>query len=269
MNQIIFITPENLKIVITMEELHEFCKQYCLSYINKSDNNREIYEKFASQYSYFEPYYDFLICILKWISYPSLLDKKSYVQRGSNENKKVVRELIESDQLDYDKLYFEGSYIREIFNSTDQNIGFHVSDLIAQDGFIDENGEHLSTRTTYSHELTATSILYGICYENYEVIFDVYSQCREQTINSSPGICEFSEYIEQRLGFPQIETSRGCDIISYCSSLLTAKQIWVISGYEEMGFRSSQNSNCCFDVFESKALTSYYRNNRKKSRGTI
>lgn len=267
--QVMFITPENIKIVILMSDLYEFCKKYCISYIEKSDRNRETYEKFSSQYSYFEPYYDFLICVLNWISYPSLIDKKSYVQMGSNQSKKVLRELIESDELEYDKLYIEGSYIREVFNSTDKNIGINVQNLIAQDGFIDENGKHLSTIGTYTHESTATAILYGLCYENYLIISDVFSQCNERTISCGSGISEFSEYIEQRLGFVQIGTNRGINVLSYCSSLLTAKQKEVILGYEEMKFYSEPNSNCRFNVHDSEYITEYYRKNREKSRGII
>jgi len=268
-DQIIFITPENLKIVIPTEDLYEVCKQYCISYIDKSDANRETFERFASQYSYFDPYYDFLICVLKWISLPSLLDRKSYVQRGSNEGMKVLRELIESDQLDYDKLYLEGSYIREVYNSTDKNIGLNATNLIAHDGFIDENGMHLSTKGTCSHELTASAILYGICYENHKIISDVYTQCKERTMGCGPGISELSEYIEQRLGFPQIGTHRGWDTISYCSSLLTPKQKKAIAWYEEMGILPFPNSNCNFNVMESKALTAYYRSCRIRGRCKI
>jgi hypothetical protein len=267
--QIIFITPENLQIIIPICDLYEVCKQYCISYIDKSEGNRETFEKFASQYTYFDPYYDFLICVLKWISYPSLLDKKSYVQKGSNENKKVLRELIESDQLDYDKLYLEGSYIREVYNSNDKNIGVNLSKLIAQDGFIDGSGIHMSTRTTYSHELTSAAILYGICFENSNVLVDVWIKLKNGCVLERDSNTAFSDYLVQRLGYLSITTNRGYDRIEYSSSLLTHTQRKAISGYEEMGFFSEQNSNCNFDIYESKALTAYYRSCRLKGRGKV
>lgn len=265
--QIIFITPENLKIIIPVSDLYEVCKQYCINYVDKSEENRKTFEKFASQYSYFEPYYDFLICVLKWVSYPSLLDKKSYVQKGSNQNKKVLRELIESDQLDYDKLYLEGSYIREVYNSTDKNVGFKLSNLNFQDCFVDENGETLSTNTTALHELTAASIIYGACYENQYVLDDVWRNLKNGCVSMVDSATAFGDYLVCRLGFACMLTYRGRDTVFYCSSLITNRQMKLINGYEEIGFEKSPVCNPIYNVYESKALTAYYRSCRLNGRG--
>ena len=74
MEEIHFITPENIKFSVPVSDIYSFCEKYCEEYISKSEENKEKFLEFKKKYTYFSPYYDFLICSLKWIIYPSLID---------------------------------------------------------------------------------------------------------------------------------------------------------------------------------------------------
>ena len=102
LDEIHFITKENLHFSVSLEQLPRFCKEYCEEYVSKSEENKMEFLKFSQDYTYFEPYYDFIICHLKWISYPSLIDNTSYVQCGDSEDSKVLRTMSSIKEFKYE-----------------------------------------------------------------------------------------------------------------------------------------------------------------------
>ena len=77
--------------------------------LNISEENKEKFLEFKKRYTYFSPYYDFLICSLKWISYPSLIDETSYVTCSDNDNEKRLRTLSLIRNFDYEEMYKKNS----------------------------------------------------------------------------------------------------------------------------------------------------------------
>lgn len=59
-----------------------------------------------------------MICSLKWISYPSLIDETSYVTCSDNDNEKRLRTLSLIRNFDYEEMYKKNSkYTMMLLNS--------------------------------------------------------------------------------------------------------------------------------------------------------
>ena len=60
--EVSFILPNNSKIDMNYNEVEEYCKSICLL-----DKNKEEFSSFAEDYSYFTPYFDFIMFKLNYI----------------------------------------------------------------------------------------------------------------------------------------------------------------------------------------------------------
>ena len=55
MEEIHFITPENIKFSVPVSDIYSFCEKYCEEYISKSEENKEKLLEFKKRYTYFSP----------------------------------------------------------------------------------------------------------------------------------------------------------------------------------------------------------------------
>jgi hypothetical protein len=251
-----FITPENVTFSVPYENIGEFCKKYCMEYCEKSESNRETFEKFSKDYGHFKPYYDFLICELRWISYPSLVDKNSYVQRGIKDGRKTLRSLATVRDFEYSKMYKENCHINELLNATDKNIGIKEETLSTVDGFIDENGLFFSTNPTNFHEETARLILNAIFSENGYLISDFLKFTGDDCTL-------YQDYIIVRLGFLCAGSYGGRFAIEYNPNLTTRKQVREMDTYRDMGYYLFEALDPRLSEEESKEFIDNYRGVRK------
>ena len=61
-----FITPEK-KIEVGSEHLLAFCGLACQKYLKEHPEEIPNWKEFTKDYSYFHPFFDFLVFYLKWI----------------------------------------------------------------------------------------------------------------------------------------------------------------------------------------------------------
>lgn len=250
LDEIHFITKENLHFSVSLEQLPRFCKEYCEKYVSKSEENKMEFLKFSQDYTYFEPYYDFIICHLKWISYPSLIDNTSYVQCGDSEDSKVLRTMSSIKEFKYENMYKKYNFVNILINSNDKNIG--LNDYTIDEGFFDHEGVFLSNAKTLYHEATARVILQGICTSNVSVIKD-YNDIRKD----KPILYE--DYLMNRLGFLIIGEYRGYKNIICNRNLMTPKQLRLIREYDDLGY--SCNYGDC-ETFDKDFAMEYRRSRR-------
>lgn len=255
--QITFITPENVSFSVNYMELKDFCREMCIKFTNISEENRKLYEDFSNNYSYFDPCYDFLICVVKWISYPSLIDQASYVQRGCNDDRIILRKMPVQQQhpFSYQDLYMSTSYGNELYCASDKNIGLSVDkkDYISIDGYLDYNGNFFSTRTTCSHKMTSDSILNGICSDFNLCIPDVLEA--KKTRSSEDCLIE-------RLGFICACSYRGHDTVILNPLLISTKQKNEARRYLELGFTFFEAIPDNVDVNKLKSLINKFYENK-------
>lgn len=72
-----FITPEK-RIDIGAEHLLAFCGLACQKYLKEHPQEIEVWKEFSKDYSYFHPFFDFLVFHLKWIPVGILGDKELF-----------------------------------------------------------------------------------------------------------------------------------------------------------------------------------------------
>lgn len=255
MEEIHFITPENIKFSVPVSDIYSFCEKYCEEYISKSEENKEKFLEFKKRYTYFSPYYDFLICSLKWISYPSLIDETSYVTCSDNDIEKRLRTLSLIRNFDYEEMYKKNSkYTMMLLNSNDENIGLENEFTKVFEGFFDEYGTYLSNDVTKFHEVTAMIILNGICASNGEVIKDLYLYRKDRTNL-------YEDYLMERLGFLIVGNYRGNMQIMYNPNLVSPSQRKLIYEYSDYGY-AKRECDFEYDKDGSKEFATNYRRSR-------
>lgn len=100
-----FITPEK-KIEVGSEHLLAFCGLACQKYLKEHPDEIANWKEFTKDYSYFHPFFDFLVFYLKWIpvgimgdldTFGIIQDDKLFIQK--------FPENLEEEDL-YDTLYY-------------------------------------------------------------------------------------------------------------------------------------------------------------------
>ena len=219
------------------------------------EENKEKFLEFKKRYTYFSPYYDFLICSLKWISYPSLIDETSYVTCSDNDNEKRLRTLSLIRNFDYEEMYKKNSkYTMMLLNSNDENIGLENEFTKVFEVFFDEYGTYLSNDVTKFHEVTAMIILNGICASNGEVIKDLYLYRKDRTNL-------YEDYLMERLGFLIVGNYRGNMQIMYNPNLVSPSQRKLIYEYSDYGY-TKRECDFEYDKDGSKEFATNYRRSR-------
>jgi hypothetical protein len=86
-----FITPDNEQIEVSISKMGEFCQKYCLLYSKESLKNNKHFEQFSKKYSYFKPYFDFIMHELKWLQIGTVFDQNNIsLSRKDDEKTKVL-----------------------------------------------------------------------------------------------------------------------------------------------------------------------------------
>jgi len=226
-DKITFVTPSNLKFEVPFDKLNEFCKKYVETHISKSEENLNDFLEFKKSYTYFDPYYDYIICVLKWICVPSLLDKNSYI-KGKDRNSKKVLSLLTIDNLDYDTLANK-EIGTTLLNHNDENLGMNLGEVDYIDGFLDKYGTFMTNYKTHFHEETAKIILYGKCIEDGKILKEI------DKMDIGRGIFN-QDYLIYKLGYVLFGSYRGVLRMYYNRRLVSAKQRKVIREFMEMGY---------------------------------
>ncbi len=248
---ITFITPNNVKIEAPYDKIGEFCEKYCLEYISKSKENKIQFDTFAKNYTYFKPYYDFIICELLFISYPSLVDKKSYVKKGEKQSTKGVIPLSIIKDLTYEELNKKSC--SNLLNVADENLGINCEEI---DGFFDANGKFLTNKITHYHEEIARVIMSGICIENGFLINDLFNAM-------SKGAFLYEDYLCQRLGFIISGSYKGHTCMFINPYILTLKQKKIVEEYRDYGYRIIEDLPLDFNIDNTRMIVENFRRGQK------
>lgn len=249
---ITFITPQNIKIEVPFERLSEFCEKYVLEYASKSEHNKKQVEDFKKGYTYFKPYYDFLICILDFVSYPALIDNSCYAKRGTNNDRKSMVSMATIKDVNYESLRNKqtNSYI---LNANDINIGLNEEE---KDGFFDSKGVFLTNSITCFHEETARILMSGICTENNFLINDLFDEMKK-------GAFLYEDYLCYKLGFIIAGSYRGEECMFVNTYLASLKQRRILEEYSELGYRIIEDVPNKYETDGAKEIAERYRGVKK------
>lgn len=251
--KITFITPNNVKFDILCSKIGEFTEKYCLEWANKSEENMEIFREFSNNYTHFKPYYDFLICVLDFVSYPSLVDINSYVVSNSKPDRVTLHSTTTIRGDDYNCFKDNNKEaINVLLNANDTNLGINSISDNSLDGFFDEYGNFYNNSVTFFHEETSRILLNAICAANGDVLLD-----SRKYISNNLNLIQ--DYLIQRLGFVGSGSYRGHMCLSYNPLIVSGKQRKIIRELLEEGYEDDLRSPINLDDEETKAFINNYR----------
>lgn len=161
-----FITPEK-KIEVESEHLLAFCGLACQKYLKDHPEEVEFWKDFTKDYSYFHPFFDFLVFHLKWIPVGLMGDERVF---GIIQEEKVfiqkLPENLEEEDL-YDTLYYakiENPNIKKYIVKADNHTlnirnpkkKVEGDGIILQDGivFLQSEVHQFAIATTILNQLT-------------------------------------------------------------------------------------------------------------------
>ncbi len=174
------ILPNNKKIVLYDKEIMEFCIEEVSKFIRKDPKNRIIFDNFKFEHRYFNPYYDFLITVLKYTHEGCLIDKDKVISS-------------------HDDNYFSIKNIESNYNVIEKPLVVPKDDILHTDyyyldheGYIDDVNILLSITNYYQqHKYLSFIILLELSMMDYKICEDYLNQDNK----------DISDYLVNRLGF--------------------------------------------------------------------
>lgn len=178
-----FITPEK-KIDIGNEHLLAFCGLACQKYLKDHPDEIEAWKNFSKDYSYFHPFFDFLVFYLKWIPVGILGDSNTF--GILEEDRLYIQELpnLPEEEDLYNTLFYaqiknpnSKKYLVKADNLT-LNIHspkkrLHGEGIVLQDGFvfIQNNISQFALVATIMNQLI---IKYPFLIEDFDTCKEIY-----------------------------------------------------------------------------------------------
>lgn len=196
--KVIFISPNNCIHTINYDNVEEYCKKICLD-----SNNIEKFEEFKKNYTYFTPYFDFVMFELEYIFINSLFSGRQGLFHINN-----ALYLYPIKSLNYDECFKNAkelfSYHQPLPTMTtvsDSELGINKSSSTdTGDVIIDPNlyGMMIKTGTiSGSHGITANTILNQLLIKSTIICNSYYNFA----INGIDFSIDPINYIISHLGF--------------------------------------------------------------------
>lgn len=174
-------------------EIGLFAEKVCEQYIEKNENNKLEFEKFASNYTYFKPYFDFIIFKLGYkIINPFFKDKIIGFSIG---NYFVTKGINKDDNIKMEKYHSVSDFDLQITN---------YKDVSLKEGFIDQNGIgfKLKRNIDMNHSKLCEIILNQLLIYYKEICEDYIKIMNDSEMKNILTRIEF--YMIERLGFIQM-----------------------------------------------------------------
>lgn len=156
-----FLLPNNQTILMDYDEVNDFCKTLC-----ESVANYDSFIEFSKEYSYFEPYFDYVMVKLKYVFLNPFMQENKYLKAVKN---KMF--IIESDNgnLTYEEVNDNAisknnaGYYCDVAISSDKELNIEIpANNVLKSWLIDPNGIAMITKTDEefgNHEITANTVL--------------------------------------------------------------------------------------------------------------
>lgn len=212
---ITIIKPNNQKEKIKYYDLLYFCQKTVEEYISMSKENLEKFQEYREHYSFFDPYFDFVMLELKYIILDPFFYQNTYLLTYKNEYFIMDYNNEEHNELISKKPLFSFDFLP----ATDLNIGLqkHTRNLYRQGFYIDLNGKIYKNTMMKRHLAMARTILNQRLIHEASTCFSYYRYVEEYGENA---MCDF---LIKKLGYVS-----GCqaeeNVIIYNPKTLTKEQ---------------------------------------------
>ncbi|MCI8545190.1 MAG: hypothetical protein HFH09_03060 [Bacilli bacterium] len=211
---VILLSPDGKKFELEWEDLLECSKQICEQWISESEENKRIFDSYASQYTLFTPYYDFLLHRLRYIQvgFPFF---ENACAIPSLHFKKIIS-LDGEDPLNYDYLKNrKNQFCLDIYTGSDKQLDYQKPYSEYKEGFLLPDGSLISIDQLGNHKNIAYAYLLQKMIEDPSLLTDY--------LNYKDKIGDIREYFFYRLGCAQT-FGLECRVAIYDVALLTSIQ---------------------------------------------
>lgn len=187
------ITPSGETINIPYYEIGNYAKNICQNYIKESTEHKVEFEKFAQNYHFFEPYFDFIMFHLKYKMINPFLNEDSigyvigkyFVTKTTSLNSK--------------------NKIEKYTSTSDKDLQItNYKDTSLKEGFINSNGIGFKVNRIIDmgHPKLCEILLNQYMIHNKEIYDDYVNYIMKSNINATPSRIEF--YMIQTFSFVQM-----------------------------------------------------------------
>lgn len=223
-----FITPNNERIMMNYDEVEEFCKELCLREEYKDD-----FSKFSKNYTYFKPYFDFVMIRLGYVFVNPLLEEHTYLKEVKHSFYKIE----ETDLLSlYDSITYQAiTEMAKGYQNTRyshlvacSDLELHIKPVNITDEYnfmLDPNGYSMVTTKDEkpgNHEITSNTIVNQLLI-SYKNLMGYHS--RIYSVN----------YLIEKFGFVRITSLKYDGLMIGIKKFLTEAQREYCDLCEEKG----------------------------------
>lgn len=213
--EITIISPSNEKITLKYYDILYFCQMIVEKFISESKENLKQFQQFRTQYSHFDPYFDFVVMKLKYILVNPFFHHDLYLL-GYQEKYYMM-------DGDINKSYYElqatiPNFSFDFLPATDQNICIchHIKDN--QIGFyLDSNGILYQNNQLERHLKMARLLLNQQMIHNASICFKYKKYIQKY------GYYRISDFLVEMLGYT-IGFPSSQNTLIYNSKMLTKEQ---------------------------------------------
>ena len=171
-----FITPNNQKILMDYSKVENFCKEICLK-----EEYQAKFNEFSKKYTYFKPYFDFIMINLEYVFINPLLEEGVYLKGvGTSFYKVEETDLIDSyGMVTYETIanmaaQYQNTRYSHIVACSDLEL--HIKSANVDDEYsimLDPNGYSMITQKDEkegNHEITANTVVNQLLINNQYLV---------------------------------------------------------------------------------------------------
>lgn len=236
-----FIKPNGTSVYMEYYEVENFCIEEIKKIISVNVKLMEKFQNFQKKYSYFKPYFDFIVFEMGYIFLnPLLKESKFGIIENIDLSKKTSSPMLQSTPMNDENLH-----IKEL------SFGFYPSSIITVDDFVLDKENYISHKNLLDH------ILNQILISSKEIYYDYLKYKNE------------GNYLVNRLGFmwfANYEVYEEGVLLIYTPNLFTEKQRRFYLGLKDYYINDSnyvKNELDVNQIKESERFIKEYKKARK------
>lgn len=236
MKRVGFITPTDDFYQMSYSEVEAFCKVICFR-----EENIDEFIEFSKNYSYFSPYFDFVMARKNYLFFNPLYNNRKFMifDRGAY----YLNDFVSIKYLDNVATYMERksrvSFISNMTTVSDGELGItlqsidseiecmidpYLRGMMSKTGIVNEDGSHIVTGVSVLNQLLINSSVIADDYYNY--IKDSGNNEESDAVN----------YLVSSVGFLRVAGSTNCRIIIVNKNIISEKVASYLAECDKRGY---------------------------------
>lgn len=235
MKRVGFITPTDDFYQMSYSDLESFCKEICFR-----EENIDEFIEFSKNYSYFSPYFDFVMARKNYLFFNPLYNNRKFMifDRGAY----YLNDFVSIKYLDNVAAYMERknrvSFISNMTTVSDDELGIALQNINSEsECMIDPYLRGMMSKTGIanadgSHIVTGVSVLNQLLINSKVIADDYHNYLKDKGINEE---CDAVNYLVSSVGFLRAAGSADYRIIIANKNIANEEIVSYLAECEERG----------------------------------